>query len=88
MSGFHHAGITKGTSPPHLLLRPCWSKSPLSIEELKADGTGMIVTVAITTLVASLTASKPYLHLQLAPHMTKYQQVGFRSSTRRSQRRL
>ncbi|KAI9638582.1 uncharacterized protein MKK02DRAFT_23518 [Dioszegia hungarica] len=35
---------------------------------------GLIITVAISSLTASLFDVKPYLHLQLVPHITKYHQ--------------
>jgi hypothetical protein len=35
----------------------------------------MMLLLGVTTLTASLTDMKPYLHLQLVPHMTTYHQV-------------
>lgn len=34
-----------------------------------------MLLLGITSLVTSLTDSKPYIHLQLVPHITKYHQV-------------
>jgi hypothetical protein len=34
-----------------------------------------MLLLGITTLCASLLDIKPYLHLQLVPHMTQYHQV-------------
>ncbi|WVQ98597.1 hypothetical protein IAU59_005727 [Kwoniella sp. CBS 9459] len=47
MTGFQHAGVTKG----------------------------MMIVLGLTTLSASLLDVKPYLHLQLVPHITKYYQI-------------
>ncbi|WVF72334.1 hypothetical protein IAT40_007147 [Kwoniella sp. CBS 6097] len=47
MTGFQHAGVTKG----------------------------MMIMLGLTTLSASLLDIKPYLHLQLVPHITKYHQI-------------
>lgn len=34
-----------------------------------------MILLGLTSLAVSLTDMKPYMHLQLVPHMTKYRQV-------------
>ena len=37
---------------------------------------GVMMVIGVSSLVVSLMDIKPYFHLQLVPHMTKYHQVG------------
>lgn len=41
----------------------------------RTDLTGLMVFTGVNTLLASILDVKPYLHLQLAPHITKYHQA-------------
>lgn len=36
---------------------------------------GVMIVLGLTSLAVALTDSKPYVHLQFVPHMTKYHQV-------------
>lgn len=36
---------------------------------------GIMVLLGVTTLTISLLGAKPYAHLQLVPHITKYHQA-------------
>ncbi len=75
--GFQDASITKGSSRN---LDHCAN------EILDRDGSanelsGMMLIFGVTSLAVSLLDIKPYCHLQLVPHITKYHQVSPVSST-------
>ena len=61
ISGFQDAPVTQGKTVRHC------AKVMLT--------PGMMMTLGVTSLTASLLDIKPYFHLQIVPHMTKYHQV-------------
>ena len=54
-------GITKGS-----VLHSCWPPS---------HSAGMMLILGVSSLAISLLDLKPYAHLQITPHLTKYYQV-------------